>query len=1057
MQYKNCGFYVTRVPLLPIDDYFRMFECNNDKELRVRLVNAFKLPVLQEALAVSSWESFRALERIEKTDDNRMLQQATSTLLKYYIRLTTRPTPYGVLAGVSVGLFGNDMRILVDTIQNHSKRTRVDMNWLYNIICDIESIESIRMQLKVRFNDYIYKRGNRLEQPWKSCLNLNDSRNKTGTSIRYTPRVKDVEQLAEGYIEYAELFEKMCSQNLHVPKEVIKGFLDNLFENEYLISELRPPMVNTEALSYVIEILGKIEDNKEANEFREELLGIRKRIQGYDLSELGDGIESFCSLISRMQERRKSRNCLQVDLKTKVIENNLSKELASDLEGFVDAMLRISPENKRPDEYMNYIDLFLEKYGYEAEVPVLDLLDKDRGLGALSYYTYDQSNTRPLKRRKTEKETRLDEILNYKCLLAIKSGGKIVEITDEDIDYISGNGSEFERPYNDKYIPSFELFLMVNYNSVSSSGKAEYTATIAPAIASFGVGKSLGRFRDMFSEQETKLLRDTIDEEKELLSEYALMEISELPTKGRLSNVAMNESDFDYQMTLATNCTKGMERIKIDDLYISLDAARHDFIIRSKSLNKKILAISTSMLNPAMGSNVCRFLKEVSSRYYYNPITSIEQIVHNDDVYSPRIMYKNIIIKPETWMITKIGLGWSDEKEESFKECIKQFGRKWNLPRYVLLTESDNRLLLDVDNPMHLHEIFLALKKQGIKSIKLTEATYINGGHIVHDENGADYVAEYVVPFIAKGNSSQKLNHQQMAIPTISQVKRNAMEINRENLTIFPGKGGWLYFKLYGTLKRRNEILQRIGEKMEEFILEQRIKKYFFIRYADPDSHIRLRIEALEKKGTFELFDDVMSFLIDLKNEGLLSSIGVDTYKREIERYGGQKLIEYAEEYFFQDSRLALGILQMNEPAEKLESLGITYIILIFLTLGLSLETIEEELSKWIDRKENRDFYRKNRKDCIKAANLAIAIYSSDESSDCVKNKFLEKHRQHIVTYFQQVDAIDKVGELTNYKLDIAKSIIHMFFNRLVGDNRWERKVYTLSRHAIHDLNSAKK
>ena len=200
-----------------------------------------------------------------------------------------------------------------------------------------------------------------------------------------------------------------------------------------------------------------------------------------------------------------------------------------------------------------------------------------------------------------------------------------------------------------------------------------------------------------------------------------------------------------------------------------------------------------------------------------------------------------------------------------------------------------------------------------------------------------------------------------------------------------------------------------------------------------------------------------MSFLIDLKNEGLLSSIGVDTYKREIERYGGQKLIEYAEEYFFQDSRLALGILQMNEPAEKLESLGITYIILIFLTLGLSLETIEEELSKWIDRKENRDFYRKNRKDCIKAANLAIAIYSSDESSDCVKNKFLEKHRQHIVTYFQQVDAIDKVGELTNYKLDIAKSIIHMFFNRLVGDNRWERKVYTLSRHAIHDLNSAKK
>lgn len=54
--------------------------------------------------------------------------------------------------------------------------------------------------------------------------------------------------------------------------------------------------------------------------------------------------------------------------------------------------------------------------------------------------------------------------------------------------------------------------------------------------------------------------------------------------------------------------------------------------------------------------------------------------------------------------------------------------------------------------------------------------------------------------------------------------------------------------------------------------------------------------------------------------------------------------------------------------------------------------------------------------------------------------------------YAQAVLQADRDGVLTNSIQNIARSIIHMFCNRLMGNNAWERKVYALARHGTHDL-----
>ena len=62
--------------------------------------------------------------------------------------------------------------------------------------------------------------------------------------------------------------------------------------------------------------------------------------------------------------------------------------------------------------------------------------------------------------------------------------------------------------------------------------------------------------------------------------------------------------------------------------------------------------------------------------------------------------------------------------------------------------------------------------------------------------------------------------------------------------------------------------------------------------------------------------------------------------------------------------------------------------------------------------------------------------------------------RENIYDFAQSVRQADQDGRLTNSRLDIAGAVIHMFCNRLVGDNTWERKVYALVRHGTHDLSA---
>jgi len=126
----------------------------------------------------------------------------------------------------------------------------------------------------------------------------------------------------------------------------------------------------------------------------------------------------------------------------------------------------------------------------------------------------------------------------------------------------------------------------------------------------------------------------------------------------------------------------------------------------------------------------------------------------------------------------------------------------------------------------------------------------------------------------------------------------------------------WLYYKIYSGAKTSDLILTEVIEPVSKFLLNKNsIDKWFFIRYADPKHHLRLRFHYNDPKAVSEIINSLRPHFIDYANEDLIWKIQIDIYNRELERYGS-KTMTLSETLFFQDSVAITEFLSLIEGDE---------------------------------------------------------------------------------------------------------------------------------------------
>lgn len=151
--------------------------------------------------------------------------------------------------------------------------------------------------------------------------------------------------------------------------------------------------------------------------------------------------------------------------------------------------------------------------------------------------------------------------------------------------------------------------------------------------------------------------------------------------------------------------------------------------------------------------------------------------------------------------------------------------------------------------------------------------------------------------------------HNSVLIDAGSNDKNRDRLMKKIQRKYYPGDE-WLYIKIYCGIKTsENILLDYIYPLARDLKKAGIISKWFFIRYSDPDFHLRVRFLLIDINQTGTVINWLSQKCRKLIQSHYVHDISIATYVREIERYGGN-LMEHTETLFYQNSECVCSVLK---------------------------------------------------------------------------------------------------------------------------------------------------
>jgi thiopeptide-type bacteriocin biosynthesis protein len=253
---------------------------------------------------------------------------------------------------------------------------------------------------------------------------------------------------------------------------------------------------------------------------------------------------------------------------------------------------------------------------------------------------------------------------------------------------------------------------------------------------------------------------------------------------------------------------------------------------------------------------------------------------------------------------------------------------------------------------------------------------------------------------------------------------------------MIPPGGEWLYLKLYGSPETENDLLTGpIAAFIEQLEAAEMPSDVFFLRYSDPEPHLRVRLRTPTTADAETALQEIPAFARSLMEHDLCSRFALDTYEREIERYGGSAAIEAVESLFVADSALVIGLLEWLKGAELTpEAVAAATALDMLDGIGVG-DTVFAELTKEL-RAMRRDAGSVYRSLKSRLQRLADASGLAAELASPALRALLDARRAAADRVGRELWRLASDGKLTSPPADICQSLLHMHCNRLLGRDR---------------------
>ncbi len=715
--YQCFNHFLLRTPTLPYQYISSLLEQQYLSENQI--MKCWQDEIIREAVYLASPDLYLQLEKLdggEVTDADASVK-LVQALFKYLLRMSFRPTPFGLFAGVNLGSWDVSTSIEIHPYSKARCHIQLDMQYLCDFARDQLLNSRIRNQVPYYPNPTIYYIGDTIR--YIEFRYENKSRTHHVVEINNDPGIKIILTEAVSGKTVSELAQDLVSNDYDENDSI--PFINELIENQVLMSGLEPGISSSYFLKEIIGILGMINGTKQK-------LNSLGRIQGELKQDPGSGnlLNHFSQLTKELDKLGTSYNnkyLFQLDLEKSCKTCNLDKTIITKLQRALWVLKALSPMTEN-QALQNFNKKFTERFGMR-EVPLLHALDPELGIPyGMSIHQMDPSPLiddlrLPLQDSNSEQMSWYpkDDLLLEKYIEALQHDHDKIQITENDLQDLEVTPDDLP--------PTFNVCFRLLEDDPGNPGIEILWAGGAAATS------MIGRFCHI-NEDIHRHAKDIVAQDATYYPDSILAEIIHLPEE-RTGNILQRPSLREYEIPyLAKSNLPQSQQIPAKDLFVAV--RNEQIILWSKRLGKQVVPRLSSAHNYSRNAiPVYRFLCDLQSQGMHDNLSFSWGSMESKYTFSPRVVFENIVLAPATWRL----------KRKNFEE-VNTWRVKFKMPKMVLLSDFDNELLFNLDN-QYSTTLLTGLIK-GRQEITIKECLFPSGKAVVHCKTGT-YNHEIIASF----------------------------------------------------------------------------------------------------------------------------------------------------------------------------------------------------------------------------------------------------------------------------------------------------------------------
>lgn len=902
------NYFVLRTPLFPVTRWHATLQACGDGDQDMPdslrgLWRQWRDPAVREAVFLASPSLHaRVVDWNWRLDRAKDLKLALA-LYNYMARMATRSTPFGLFASVSVGRVADHTALLPAGTSDALKRhTRLDSSVVASLCERLLGVPEIRHRVPLRANET----GHRVGRRWHYVeWTLNDGgRSYSLGSVEIDAYLEQVLALCASPRAASAIADELCREDPEIEIDDALEFIDCLIDNHVLVPELQPCLTGSESLPALIDDLDAVAPESES---RAALARIVARLDALDAAGIGQSSEAYGAVAGMLEEleiQRPANHLFQVDLYRAGGEFELNASVAGEIAAAAELSMRLGARRD------GRLDEFCQRFSrrYEGRrVPLLEALDEESGVGQVfapgpGSALLDGVAWQP--GIASDGDGKVRELLARKWLGGNTEPGEELELSPADVPAwdpeVHGHAAWSSHAMATLMADSHDALVSGDY-------RIHLRGVLGPSAANM-----MGRFCHGIPAL-GDAIRNSLAGEACADPDAVYAEIVHLPRE-RLGNLVCRPLLRDYEIPLLGRSGAAPDRqIELSDLEVEVRG--QTVLLWSRRLGRRVVPRMATAHNYAGDTlGLYRFLCLVQfqghARGAFHP-----GLFPPGLRYLPRMRCGHVILSPAVWRLDRAEL---DELRRASADrrlaAARRLRERHCLPRHAGLRQGDHLLPIDFEHELAIESLCRAARKHG-RRLELLEIPGLIDNACIGDGDQV-FAHELIVPLRTAvadpARTASESSARAAALHRQFHIVKPSMNVavDDEFRHRLPGSD-WLYLRIHGG---PNVLDRLLGDTFMPLAERQRgagsCANWFFIRYGDPDWHLRLRFHGRPSRLTGEVLPEWQALLARLRAEGQVARVEIGTYEREVERYGGPRAMLLCEHWFDQESRRIAGLLQ---------------------------------------------------------------------------------------------------------------------------------------------------